>query len=135
IEALGDRHERDAVLLELRGQPGEVDERAGEPVELVTGDDVDSTPPAATRSRRRRSAGRSVVAPENPPSSNRSGSAVHPSPAWLVTNASTASRWASIPPSPASATMEGDAGPSDPPFSSLSPGGERYARRSGGAEA
>jgi hypothetical protein len=53
-----------------------------------------STLPASTSAISRRSPGRSVFPPVNPPSSYRSGRTAHPSPAWLRNYASAASRQA-----------------------------------------
>ena len=41
VERLGDRHERGARLVERLDQLGEVEQRAGQPVDLVDDDDVD----------------------------------------------------------------------------------------------
>src|SRR5436305_2469333 len=45
IEGLGDRHERNRMLVEQLDQLGEVRERPGQPVDLVDHDDVDLTGP------------------------------------------------------------------------------------------
>src|SRR4051812_41748697 len=54
-----------------------------------------STLPLSTSSNSLLSAGRSMLPPEYPPSSNRAGSARHPSSRWLIMKAWHASRCAS----------------------------------------
>ncbi len=67
IEGLGDRHERNVMSVEQLHELGEVSERARQTIDLVT--TITSMDPACTSDKSRCRAGRSMDAPENPPSS------------------------------------------------------------------
>ena len=66
-EVLGDRDKADTLFVEHLNHLHEVEQRAGKPVDLVDHDDIDL--PGIDIRQQRRSAGRSMVPPENPPSS------------------------------------------------------------------
>jgi hypothetical protein len=63
---LGHRDERDTLGVEDLDQPGKIGERTGEPVDLVD-DDIDPAGPDVGEQALQRS--RSMLPPENPPSS------------------------------------------------------------------